>query len=420
MEINDIKQIKKLLLENELTQRQIGEQFGISRSTVSDIATNRRYRDIEPRLQASKIPGGQPKHLNLETQNVALVGQIENLRQERNLLKRQLRAASKRIAVVDGIVEELGPIIKPLKPAASFKFVGPPKTIEESMVLLYSDSHCDQIVRPEEVDGLEDYSFPISVRRHEVLVEEIIKWKDRALINFQFKKLHVFGLGDYTSGSIHGHEKKSYFGCQFTNDLAIAQLISQMLRELSSHFQEVLVDMVIGNHGRLTDKYEFDNQAVQNNHDTLIMKIVEIYCKDITNIKFCFPMGLSTIVNVEGFNFFLHHGHGKKGGSEVWSQAKKKAGTIVPLHKGEIDYFCSGHFHSQGEAPASGGCRMLANGAFLDCDPYCYQALDEASAATQLLFGVHKNNGVTWRLPIQVRKPDEGTGPLRYDVMKKL
>lgn len=419
MELSDVKKIKELLLENKLTQEEIGAQFGVSRGTVSNIARARQYADVEPRLQAVRIPGGQPKHLNIETQNVALVGQIGNLRQERNLLKRQLLAASKRIAVVDGIVEALAPVIKPLAPAAPFKTDGTKKTIEESMVLLMSDNHCDQVVKPEEVDGLEEYNFPIAVRRHEVLVEEIIKWKERALINFHFKRLHVFGLGDYTSGSIHNHEKKSYFGCQFTNDLAIAQLFAQMFRELSAHFEEVVVDTITGNHGRLTDKYEFDQQAVQNNHDTLIMKIVEVYCKDIPNIKFRFPMGLSTIVTVEGFNFFLHHGHGKKSGSEVWNQAKRRAGTIVPLHRGSIQYMCSGHYHSQGEAPASGGCRMIANGSFLDCDSYSYQALDEASAATQLLFGVHKNNGVTWRLPILVRKPDEGTGPKRYDVMEK-
>ena len=420
MEISDVKKIKELLLENKLTQQEIGDLFGVSRGTISNIARNKQYADVEPRLQAVRIPGGQQKHLNLETQNVALVGQIENLRQERNLLKRQLRAASKRVAVVDGIVEDLGPIIKPLKPAKPFRVDDKSiKTIDETMVLLLSDNHCDQIVRPQEVDGLEDHTFPISVRRHEVLVEEIIKWKERALINFNFKRLHVFGLGDYTSGSIHDHEKKSYYGCQFTNDLAIAQLFAQMFRELAAHFSEVVVDTVVGNHGRLTDKYEFDHQAVQNNHDTLIMKIVEIYCKDIPNISFRFPEGLSTVVNVEGHNFLLHHGHGKKGGAEVWNQARRKAGKVVPLHKGSLDYFCSGHYHSQGEAPASGGCRMIANGAMLACDPYSYQSLDEASSATQLLFGVHKNNGVTWRLPIQVRKSDEGTGPLRYEVLEK-
>lgn len=403
-----------------MTQKEIGQLNGISRSMVSDIATNRSYREIEPLLQAKKIPGGQPKHLNLETQNVALIGQIENLRQDRNLLRRQLRAASKRIAVVDGIVEQLAPIITPLKSAKPFKpkaFKG--KVIDETLVLMLSDNHCDQVVTPEEVDGLEDYNFPISVRRHEVLVEELIEWTQNSLANFRFKKLVIMGLGDYTSGQIHGHVNRSYFGDQFTNDLAIAQLFAQMFRELSSYFEEIEIVSITGNHGRLTEKIEFTKQAVEANHDTLIMKIAEIHCQNCGNIKFEFPAGLSTIKEIEGWNFALHHQHGKKSGGKVWNQAERKAATLVPLHQGRIHYFCGGHFHQSGEAPANGGARMIGNGAMLACDQYSYQNLDASGIPCQIIFGVHKKNRVTWRLPIQVRTEDEKNGPKRYQVMER-
>ncbi len=419
MDLATVKKVKEMLLKNELTQQQIGDQFDISRSVVSNIATNRSYKDIEPRLQAIKIPGGQIKHLNLETQNLALVGQLENTRQERNLLKRQLKAATKRTAIVDSVVEQLSPIIKPLKPIAPVKVKASGQVVDETLVLLLSDNHADQVVTPDEVDGLETYDFPISVRRHEVLVEELLKWTQNSLQNFRFKKLCIFGLGDYTSGEIHGHANRSYFGDSFTNDLAIAQLFGQMFRELSAYFEEVDIVTVIGNHGRLTDKIEFTKEAVATNHDTLIMKIAEIYCLDIDNITFDFPSGLSTIKEVEGWNFFLHHGHGKKGSSKVWAQAEKKASTIVPLHRGKVHYFCSGHYHSQGEAPANGGARMLGNGAFLACDGFSYQSLEAASEPCQLLFAVHRKNGVTWRLPIKLRTPNEGKGPHRYQVMEK-
>jgi len=416
MNLKDVKKIKQLLLENELTQKQIADKFDISRSAVSNIATNRQYRDVEPKLQAVKIPGGQQKHLNLETQNLALVGQIENLRQERNLLKRQLRAAAKRSSVVDSIVEQLIPLVRPLKPLKPYKPIKKGKTVTETMGLLLSDNHCDQVVSPEEVDGLECHDFPISVRRHEILVEEIIKWKERCLTNFYFPKLRVFALGDYTSGEIHGHANRSYYGEQFTNDLAIADLFAQMFRELAGHFEEVIVDDVIGNHGRLTEKIEFTKEAVAGNHDRLIMKIAAVHCKDIPNITFNFAPGLSTIVEELGWKFFLHHGHGKKGSGKPWIQAEKKAGSIVPMHRGAIDYFCSGHFHSQGEAPATGGARMLGNGAFLACDQYSYQSLEVASDPCQLLFGIHENNGVSWRLPIRVRSGDQ---PQRYQYRER-
>lgn len=418
MQQKDVSKVKKHLLENKLTQKQIGELFGISRSLVSDIATNRAYRDVEPVLRPRKIPGGQVKHLNLETQNIALIGQINNLRDERNLLKRQLKHASKRIAVVDGIVEQLSPIIQPIKPLKPVK-VPKGKGINETMVLMFSDNHCDQVVTPEEVDGLETYNFPISARRHEVLVEELLKWKNNSLANFNFKNLVVFGLGDYTSGEIHGAANRSYFGDSFTNDLAIAQLFAQVMTELAANFETVRVVNITGNHGRLTDKIEFTKEAVAANHDTLIMKIAEVHCQNVPNLEFVFPAGLSTVETVENWNFFLHHGHGKKGSNETWSRAKRKSQTIVPLHRGAVHYFCSGHFHTPGDVAVSGGATMLGNGAFLGCDQYSYQSIDEAGTPSQLIFGVHAKNGVTWRLPIRLRSDNEQAGPQRYQIMEK-
>ena len=402
-----------------MTQKEIGQLYGVSRSLISDIATNRSYRDIEPLLQAQKIPGGQPKHLNLETQNVALLGQIENLRQDRNLLRRQLRAASKRISVVDGIVEQLNPIIEPIKPFKTVKRKTSGDVIEETLVLMLSDTHCDQVVTPDEVDGLEDFDFPVAARRAEVLIDTLLKFSQDTLSNFRFKKLVIMGLGDYTSGQIHNSHIRSYFGEQFTNDLAIAQLFSQMFAELAPYFEEVEVISIVGNHGRLTEKIEFDRNSVAANHDTLIMKIAQVHCQNIGNIKFDFPAGLSTIKEIQGWNFFLHHGHGKKGSSETWARAKRKAQTIVPLHRGAINYFCSGHFHTPGDVAVSGGATMIGNGAFLACDQYSYQNIDEAGVPSQWIFGVHSTKGVTWRLPIQLRSEDEKLGPKRYSIMER-
>jgi len=420
MKLSNVKKIKQLLLENKLTQKEIGEKFGISRSMVSDIATNRSYKAVEPLLQAQRIPGGQPKHLNLETQNVALFGQLENCRQERNLLKRQLKAASKRIAVVDGIVEQLSPIITPIravKPVKLPKISG--QAIEETLVLMLSDPHCDQVVTPEEVDGLEDFDFPVAARRAEVLIDELLKFTMVSLSNFKFRKLVILGLGDYTSGQIHNADRRSYFGDPFTNDLAIAQLFSQMFAELSAYFAEIEILSIVGNHGRLTDKIEFHTQSVAANHDTLIMKIAQVHCQNLKNVKFEFPAGLSTIKEIEGWNFFCHHGHGKKGSSETWARAKRKSQTIVPLHKGAVHYFCSGHFHTEGQVQVSGGATMLGNGAWLACDQYSYQNIDEAGSPSQTIFGVHKHNGVTWRLPIKMRTEGEKAGPVRYQIMEK-
>jgi len=417
MELSTVKSVKEDLIANELTQQEIADKHGVHRSSVSNIATGRSYRDVEPRTVPRKMMGGQSKNQNLEAQNLHLFGQVENLRQERNLLKRQLRATSKRGAAIDDIVERLTPIVQPI-PAVDVLPMDrkSSRTIDETLVLVLSDTHCDQVVTPEEVDGLEEFNFPICVRRCEVLVQDMLRFTQESLVNFRFKKLVILAVGDYTSGEIHGHVQRSYFRDQFISDLAIAELFAQMIAELSPHFREIEVVNVIGNHGRITEKIEFTKEAVSANHDTLIMRIAEIHCRQLKNVKFEFPKGLSCIKEIEGYNFFLHHGHGKKGSSETWARAKRKSQTIVPLHRGNVHYFVSGHFHTPGNVAVSGGATMIGNGALLACDPYSYQNMDEANDPSQLIFGVHRKRGVTWRLPIQVRTDDEKAGPQRYNI----
>ena len=68
-----------------------------------------------------------------------------------------------------------------------------------------SDGHHDQVVRPEEVGGLEDYNFPVSCCRAERYVDTVVEWtQDTLAPKFYFPVLWVLAYGDYTSGEIHG------------------------------------------------------------------------------------------------------------------------------------------------------------------------------------------------------------------------
>jgi hypothetical protein len=411
-------EIKELLAANELTQTEIGAKFGISRSLVSDIGCKRAYKDIGPQLMPQRLAGGQQKHVNIEQQNIRLHGDIANLRQERNILKRQRDQAAKRSAVVDSIVEQLEPVIKPIKPLKAYKQPKKKGQVEETMCLMLSDSHCDQVVTPDEVDGLEDYNMLVAARRGEELVDSLLGWKYR-MSDFNFGTLEVLGIGDYTSGEIHGADKHSFYRDQFTNDLAIAQLFAQMIGELAPHFEKVRLTTVIGNHGRLTDKIEFHKESVQANHDTLIMKIAQVHLQQVENIEWVFPTGLSAQLDIEGYGFLLHHGHGQKGNADVWARAKRKSQTLVPMHKGGLQYFCSGHYHTPGTSEAAGNVEMLGNGAWLTTDQYAYQCLSAAGTPSQLIFGVHQDRGVTWRLPLQLKTVGETDGPQRYQIPER-
>jgi hypothetical protein len=147
---------------------------------------------------------------------------------------------------------------------------------------------------------------------------------------------------------------------------------------------------------------EFGKKGARHNHDTLIARIAELYCRGISNVKFHFPESLSSLYDIKGSCFHLTHGHGKRQASAIWSRAENSSQKINGLHQGAVDYFCQGHYHTPGDVQVSGGASLLANGAFLATDQYAYQSLQEAGIPSQTLFGVHHRNKVTWRLPINL------------------
>ena len=409
----EVISIKEALIEGVLTQKQIADEFGTSRSTVSNIATGRVYKNVGPGMVPQKIQGGQMRSKSIEEQNIALMGALENLRDERNLLRRQLKTAAKKSS---DVLSTVAAEVTPIKPPRRIKKRSAKSTIDETLVMVLSDTHLDEVVTREEVEGLEEFNYIIGARRCEVLVEDTLRFTQETLKNFRFKKLVIFGLGDYGSFSIHDHTKESFFQDVFRNSIAIGQLFANMFSELSPHFDDIEVHNITGNHGRLTAQSGYGKRDAAANYDDLVMRITEMQCSQHDNIKFCYPEGVSAIVDVEGYNFHLSHGHTKGGGSAAWNRAKKLSQTLIPLHGGTIDYMVSGHYHTSGLVTVSGGATLIANGALLACDQFSLQALGEASQPSQFIFGVHKNRGVTWRLPIQVATQDESNGPQRYDL----
>src|SRR5208337_4640008 len=142
-----------------------GRRFKVSRSLVSDIATGRVHRDSEDFLP-HKQAGGQHRPLaEYDPTNervLELEAEVLHLTDERNAAKRQLKVVTKTHGLFKAIVDTMGEIIKPYHALPSAVKIRDKAQIVEHCVMHLSDGHHDQVVRPEEVGGLETYNFPIS------------------------------------------------------------------------------------------------------------------------------------------------------------------------------------------------------------------------------------------------------------------
>jgi transcriptional regulator with XRE-family HTH domain len=408
----DVKKIKADLAAKQLTQKQIGEKFGVGRSIISDIATGRAHADVT--VEDVILSDDDARLLKMQGENV-------HLREERNGLRRQLKSAAKTQGLFSAVMEEMQDRAKPIKalPKARPAFKIEKNTIREHLVMHLSDGHHDQVVTPSDTGGLETYTFPISMCRAEQYIDTTLKWTQQTLSpQFCFPSCTILAYGDHTSGEIHGHTSRSYFRNAFKNSLAIAQLHSLMYRDLAPYFDQINVVYVPGNHGRRSNKKDY--LGAHDNWDYLIAKTAELYCRDIQNLNFVIPNAFSINVDIDGIGFNIFHGDDIRSSLGIpWYGLEKRRHKIIALNSLQtgtpVRYTCCGHFHRRGTTSELNG-EQLINGAWPATDAFAFNALMGYTEPTQLIHGVNRDKGITWRLPVDIRSPYEASGPRRYKI----
>lgn len=420
-----IIKIKQQIAIKTKTLTQIAKEFNESRGLISDIANGRRWKDVpfptgydlkqKPKTFSNKAIAHDPTNIRI----LDLEAEIVHLKQERDFAKKQADASIKHHGLFKAAVEVIeNRLKKPLTPPAIQHKPDPKATINEDLVLHLSDGHHDCIVTPEETGGLESYNFPISCARAEYLIDKIIKYTKGSLSNYNFKNLWILAYGDHTSGVIHNHEKRSYFKNQLKNSLAIGQLHALMFRDLAAHFQNIFCVYIPGNHGRRSLKK--DHHGAHENYDYLVAKTAEICCQDIKNIEFFIPNAFSINLEINGIGFNVSHGDDVPSHTGMpfygFVRRQSKLMALNNISSGpRVRYLCMGHHHAFSNLSDLDG-ELIVNGAWLATDQYSYNTYAGYREPCQLIHGVHPKYGITWRLPIKIKHPQDKYGPKRYKI----
>lgn len=406
-------------------QTVIAKRHGTSRSTVSDIATERIHKDV-PWPTEKPLPkkkGGQRKpiedHDPTDARIMELEADIIHLSDELKRERAKVKAGAKTQGLFKAIVQEMDTRIVPYKalpPASVIKTKK--KSIVEHVVMHLSDGHHDQVVTSEESQGLEVYDFPISCARAERYVDTVLEWtKDTLAPKFDFRVLWIPAYGDHTSGEIHGHGNRSYYRNQFKNCLAIGQLHGLMFRDLAPWFDQVNIVYLSGNHGRRSK--EKDYHGAQNNFDYLIGETARLFCRDLPNVHFTIPNSYSVNLDINGVGFNFSHGDDVTGslGIPFYGMVRRQKGLMAlnSLTGRRTRYYCMGHHHVASSLSDLDG-ELLVNGAWPGTDSYAVNRFCGYREPTQLLHGVNPKYGVTWRMNVKLRHDGERSGPTRYKI----
>lgn len=380
------------------------ELMGFLSRFKEDKVSKPKQEDKEALEEAQKLRVLQRKLLEAQ----------ENVRVMKNQYKTDLINENIKETIKEEIAKNCTPIPalpkQPVRPASS-------GVIEEDLVILLSDEHGDQVVKPHKVNGLEDYNFQVVLNRAENFVNRVIQFTKHTLNNYRFNNVYILCLGDHVNGEIHGGTESSTFRNSFANAMAVGQLHALMFRDIASHFDNVKVIYVPGNHGRTTPHKDYQNAL--RNLDYVVAETAFAYSKDIKNIEFLIPDAFTVNIDINGFTFNMCHGDDIKGHNGIpWYGIERRNRRLQAIHAAraqQIHYKVMGHFHQASTMQDTSG-ETIINGSWKATDEYLYNSLGAYTKPCQWVFGVHEKYGVSWRMGVHLRDDNDTTRKSRYSI----
>ena len=324
--------------------------------------------------------------------------QLSKARTERDILKAQVRELEGDLDQAE-IRSQLfthlaGHTYKP--PAWLTK---PPKKSSGVVCTILSDTHFDEVVKPEEIGFRNEYNREIAVARLENYFQKVILLTKDYITGINYEGCVLFLGGDIFSGDIHEELTQTNEDTMLSSVIFWTEQITAGINLLAEHFNYVHIPCVVGNHGRRTRKPRAKLRA-KDNFDWFLAKTLEQRFIDNKKVTFEVATGADLMVEVQDTTYLLTHGDQARGGGGIggiWPPlmrlvARKRNNT-------DFDYMVLGHFHQLIMAPSSG---FLLNGSLKGYDEYAAIENFAYEVPQQALWINVPEKGILWQTSLLV------------------
>jgi len=276
---------------------------------------------------------------------------------------------------------------------------------------LWSDWHRGEIVRKEEVNGLNEFTSEIHDKRVKRLVDTTIDlcYNHMGRAKTKYPGAVVMLGGDFINGDIHEELQINADRTTQQNINELTDVLAAAIDTMAGHFGNIFCPAVVGNHGRNTRKPRMKGR-VYTSHEWNIYVNLERYFRRSKHVSFLVPSGTDAYFPVVGTRYLLTHGDslGVKGGDGI-------IGAIGPIMRGsikvgnsesqvgrDIDCLVMGHWHQPLWLPG-----VIVNGALKGYDEYAkLQLRAPYGRPSQMLWFTHPEHGITakWEVFLEGRK----------------
>lgn len=322
------------------------------------------------------------------------------LRQQNARLRAEVKAAQAelddalgQLRVLEGI-DRLDP--RPPKWTSPRK-PGPRQAV---VVAMLSDTHFDEIVRPEDIAGVNAYDRTIATRRLQSWAEQLVNVAEVGP-EADLQGCVVLWGGDMMTGPIDVMHLQEAADTMFGTLLYWSEQLAAAFTLLADRYGKVHVPVVVGNHGRM-EKQKRTHLKVRSNLDWHLAGLVARLTADDKRITWQIDEASDAEFEVMGQRHLLTHGDQTRGGGGIggiWP-------PLMRLHARKqqrqsalgrpFAHLWLGHWHQ-----ATFGPQLTVNGSLVGYSAFSAECNFPVEPPQQVVAFVDRDR-IAWRTTIVV------------------
>lgn len=260
-----------------------------------------------------------------------------------------------------------------------------------------SDWHVEENVKPETVNGSNEYNMSIAKRRAEKFFQHTLQLLQKEQQSVKIDTLVIALLGDFFSGNIHDELLASCeVGPQDAMMFAQNLIASGIQFLLDNSKLNLVIPCSVGNHSRMTKKIHISDEHGMS-LEWAMYNFLAIHFKGNKRVKFVLSRSYHTYLDVYGYKVRFHHGHAVNFGGGLGGLTIPMIKAINRWDNDQKAYLSvCGHFHQKMD-----GERFIVNGSLIGDSPYG-KRLGFTGRPEQVFFLIDKKRGKTIVCPILV------------------
>lgn len=321
--------------------------------------------------------------------------------------RRKANAEEKRANEAEHIASELAGIFK--RPTISPEWALPARSaVARAVGLIHlSDLHVGEVVRSEEIGGINEYDPEIFRRRFRRMIAASIAILPRLAADCDLQGVVVALNGDLISGDIHDELRRTNALTSHEQVALAADELSGAVKHLADAFGHVMVTVTPGNHGRNTEKTHAKRMAALS-YDTMIGNILARDFASDDRVTVNVASGPDIVFTLFGWSILQTHGDSMgTGGGQGF------AGPELPIVRGgkkvklagfasgeRYDVILTAHYHT-----SSNPGDVLANGSMVGYSEYSQRIRGVPEPPKQWLALVHEKWALRERVPVVLEDP---------------